>query len=81
MMGFNIHINQWLMIIELSCNACVSVSFSDAEGIKSVEKKLESTHPGILRSLELERIKLFPKVRKRLSSEGIRANCGVSCVS
>ena len=65
----------------MSCNTCVSVSFSDAEGIKSVEKKLESMHPGIIKSLELEKIKLFPKVRKRLNSEGIRANCGVSCVS
>ena len=72
---------KYLIDAKVSCNACVSVSFSDAEGIKSVEKKLESMHPGILRSLELERIKLFPKVRKRLSSEGIRANCGVSCVS
>jgi hypothetical protein len=63
----------------VSCNACVSISFSDADGIKSVEKKLESKHPGILRSLELERIKLFPKVRKRLSAEGLIANRGVSC--
>ena len=63
----------------MSCNACVSISFSDADGIKSVEKKLESKHPGILRSLELERIKLFPKVRKRLSAEGLIANRGVSC--
>ena len=65
----------------MSCNTCVSVSFSDAEGIKSVEKKLESMHPGIVTSLELERIKLFPEVRKRLMSEGIRANCELSCVS
>ena len=72
---------QHLIEAGVSCNACVSVSFSDAEGIKSVEKKLESMHPGILKSLELEKIKLFPKVRKRLMSEGIRANCGVSCVS
>jgi len=72
---------QHLIEAGVSCNACVSISFSDAEGIKSVEKKLESIHPGILRSLELERIKLFPKVRKRLASEGLAANGGVSCVS
>ena len=64
----------------VSCNACVSVSFSDSKGIKSVEKKLESVHPGILKSMEMERIKLFPKVRKRLMSEGLVANGGVSCV-
>jgi hypothetical protein len=44
-----------------------------------VEKKLESMHPGILSSLELEKIKLFPKVRKRLKESGLIANRGVSC--
>jgi len=67
-----------LIDAEVSCNACVSVSFSDAEGVKSVGEKLESMHPGILRSLELERIKLFPKVRKRLLSNGLVANKGIS---
>jgi len=71
---------QHLIEARVSCNACVSVSFSDAEGIKSVEKKLESMHPNIVTSRELEKIKLFPKVRGRLMSESIRANCGVSCV-
>ena len=60
---------RYLIDAGVSCNACVSVSFSDSAGIKSVEKKLESMHPGILKSLELERIKLFPKVRKRLLSQ------------
>ena len=70
---------RYLIDAGVSCNACVSVSFSDSAGIKSVEKKLESMHPGILKSLELERIKLFPKVRKRLSKEGLVANRGRSC--
>ena len=72
---------QHLIDAGVSCNACVSVSFSDAEGVRSVKQKLISIHSGILRSLELERIKLFPKVRKRLSSEGLKANKGVSCVA
>ena len=72
---------QHLIEAGISCNACVSVSFSDAEGVRSVKQKLISIHSGILRSLELERIKLFPKVRKRLSSEGLKANKGVSCVA
>ena len=72
---------RYLIDAGVSCNACVSVSFSDSAGIKSVEKKLESMHPGILKSLELERIKLFPKVRKRLLSQGLKANSGVSCVA
>ena len=70
---------RYLIDAGVSCNACVSVSFSDSAGIKSVEKKLESMHPGILKSLELERVKLFPKVRKRLSKEGLVANRGRSC--
>ena len=42
-----------------SSNACMSLSFSDAEGIESVKKKLEFIRPGILRSLELEKITLY----------------------
>ncbi|MDB3967114.1 radical SAM protein [Porticoccaceae bacterium] len=68
-----------LIDANVSCNACVSVSFSDAAGKAFVENKLESIHPGILRSLEFERIKLFPKVRKRLFKEGLVANRGISC--
>lgn len=62
----------------VSCNACVSVSFSDAQRIKSVEGKLESIHFGIIKSRELEKLKLFQKVRNRLESEGLVANHGVS---
>jgi len=68
-----------LIDAKVSCNACVSVSFSDEEGKLEVQKKLSNIHVGILKSLELEQIKLFPKVRKRLAAEGLVANRGVSC--
>jgi uncharacterized Fe-S cluster-containing radical SAM superfamily protein len=64
----------------VSCNACVSVSFSDANGINEIKGRLASIHIGILKSLELEKIKLFPKVRKRLAKDGLVANRGVACV-
>ena len=72
---------EYLIDAGVSCNACVSVSFSDKAGMVEVEQKLSSIHFGILKSLEFERIKLFPKVRKRLQSEGLIANRGTSCVS
>jgi len=55
----------------VSCNACVMVSFSDDEGIKNVKQKLVETHAGILKSLELEEITLFPKVAERLKRENL----------
>ena len=55
-------------------------SFSDAAGIKAVKQRLSDIAPGILNSLEIERINQFPKVRKRLSQYGLKANQGVSCV-
>ena len=70
---------KYLIDSKVSCNACVSVSFSDQLGIASIEKTLETIHPGILKSLELEKIKLFPKVRKRLGKEGLIANKNISC--
>jgi len=72
---------EYLIDAGVSCNACVSVSFSDKAGMVEVEQKLSSIHFGILKSLEFERIKLFPKVRKRLKSEGLTANRGKSCAS
>ena len=50
----------------ISCNACLSVSFSDEVSINSAKKRLYDLRPGLLKSLEVERIKLFPKVRKQL---------------
>ena len=64
----------------VSCNACLMASFSDPEGIRSVQKRLAAITPGILRSLEIERIKQFPKVRQRLNKYGLKANRGQSCV-
>lgn len=72
---------EYLIDAGVSCNACVSVSFSDKAGMIEVEQKLSSIHFGILKSLEFERIKLFPKVRKRLQSAGLKANRGKSCAS
>ena len=50
----------------ISCNACLSVSFSDDEAIEVAKRRLYELWPGLLKSLELEKIKLFPKVRQRL---------------
>ena len=63
----------------VSCNACLMVSFSDAASIAKAKDALYQVHPGILKSLELERIKLFPKVRMRLAKHELAANRGVSC--
>ncbi len=51
----------------VSCNACLSISFSSPENIKKAEKRLTDIRPGLLKSLEKEHITLFPKVYKRLN--------------
>ena len=48
----------------ISCNACLMASFSDDEGIQRVQTRLFEIHPGILKSLEIEKITLFRKVRE-----------------
>ena len=58
----------------VSCNACVMVSFSNNEGIRNVERKLFELHPGLLKSLEKERITPFPKVAHRLAKNGLKPN-------
>ncbi len=63
----------------VSCNACLMASFSDAQGIAAVKARLSAIAPGILKSLEIERINQFPKVRKRLSEYGLIPNRGISC--
>ena len=65
----------------VSCNACLMASFSNADGIHTAKQRLAGIAPGILKSLEIERIKQFPKVRSRLQKYGLKANKGVSCVS
>ncbi len=47
------------------------VSFSTEETIKAAKARLVAVHAGILKSLELEKIKLFPKVRQRLAKYGL----------
>jgi uncharacterized Fe-S cluster-containing radical SAM superfamily protein len=56
----------------VSCNACLSVSFSDEKSIESAREHLYKLWPGLLKSLEIERIKLFPKVKKRLLEHKLR---------
>ena len=62
---------QNLIAAGVSCNACLMASFSDEDGIQRVKEKLYEIHPGILKSLEIERITLFPKVAQRLSRKGL----------
>ena len=65
---------QYLMEAKVSCNVCLSVSFSTDDTIKIAEKKLFNIRPGLLRSLEKEHITLFPKVSKRLSNINLMPN-------
>ena len=62
------------MEAKVSCNVCLSVSFSTDDTIKKAEKKLFNIRPGLLRSLEKEHITLFPKVSKRLSNVNLMPN-------
>ena len=62
----------YLIDAGVSCNACLMASFSDEEGIERVKRKLAEVHPGILKSLEIERITMFPKVAERLSAKGLK---------
>ena len=61
-----------LIEVGVSCNACLMASFSDDEGIKRVKQRLIRVHPGILKSLEIEKITMFPKVAERLSAKGLK---------
>tara|TARA_Y100000590_G_C15418950_1_gene900614 strand:- start:454 stop:855 length:402 start_codon:yes stop_codon:yes gene_type:complete len=56
----------YLIKEKVSCNACLSISFSSPENIKKAERRLTDIRPGLLKSLEKEHITLFPKVYKRL---------------
>ena len=58
---------------KVSCNACLSVSFSEKRSIESAKARLHDMWPGLLKSLEVERIKLFPKVKQRLITHGLLA--------
>ena len=61
-----------LIDARVSVNACVMTSFSSEEGIRGVKERLAKVHPGILKSLELEKITLFPKVAQRLAKAGLK---------
>ena len=62
----------YLIDAGVSCNACLMASFSDEEGIERVKRKLAEVHQGILKSLEIERITMFPKVEQRLNDNGLK---------
>ena len=64
----------YLIDVGVSCNACVMISFSDNSDIKKVKEKLYSVYPGLLKSLELENITLFPKVASRLKNANLIPN-------
>ena len=62
----------YLIEAGVSCNACLMASFSDDAGIKRVKRRLMDVHPGILKSLEIEKITMFPKVAERLRAKGLK---------
>jgi len=55
----------------VSVNACVMASFSTDQGIRQIRTRLSDIRPGLLLSLEIEFITLFPKVAERLRKEGL----------
>ena len=59
---------------KVSCNACLSISFSKEDDINIAKQKLYKIAPGILKSLELEYITLFPKVLKELTKHKLKPN-------
>jgi len=61
----------YLIDAGVSCNACVMISFSNQKDIQTVKDKLHGLWPGLLKSLELENITLFPKVAQRLSNANL----------
>ena len=62
---------RYLIAAEVSCNACLSISFSSSDNIKIAEARLAAIRPGLLKSLEKEHITLFPKVYQRLSNRNM----------
>jgi len=63
-----------LMAVGVSCNVCLSISFSSPENIKKAEARLAAIRPGLLKSLEKEHITLFPKVYQRLKKIDMMPN-------
>ena len=56
----------------VSCNACVMASFSTTHSLEGFIEQVRELHPGILKSLEIEGITLFPRVRERLKKYGLK---------
>ena len=65
---------EYLIQENVSCNACLSISFSTSENIKLAERRLYRIRPGLMKSLEKEHITLFPKVYKRLKNLNMMPN-------
>ena len=55
----------------VSCNACLMASFSTKKSIKDFKQRLFALRPGLLKSLEIENITLFPKVAERLTKNNL----------
>ena len=62
---------QSLIDAEVSVSVCLVASFSSEQNIQDAISRLAAIHPGILKSLELETIKIFPSVKKRLEKAGL----------
>ena len=65
---------EYLIDAGVSCSACVMISFSSEKNIQNVKDKLYGVWPGLLKSLELENITLFPKVSERLTNAKLIPN-------
>ena len=61
----------YLIDAGVSCNACVMVSFSNKSSIAEVKEKLYDVWPGLLKSVEMENITLFPKEAESLANANI----------
>ena len=62
---------QNLMDAGVSCNACLMASFSTKKSIQNFKQRLFALRPGLLKSLEIENITLFPKVAERLAKNNL----------
>ena len=65
---------KYLISNKVSCNACAMISFSNKESIYKLKNRISDVWPGLLKSLELEHITMFPKVAKRLKQYKIEPN-------
>ena len=63
-----------LITNKVSCNACAMISFSNKESISKLKNRISDVWPGLLKSLELEHITMFPKVVERLRKYKIEPN-------